>query len=56
MMLLLVWVMDLGPGSIHDANDEAQFGELEALGELTKIAWKHNVQVIIEGPGSRSNA
>ena len=41
----------LRPGSIHDANDEAQFGELETLGELTKIAWKHNVQVIIEGPG-----
>ncbi|MDD4830429.1 MAG: phosphomethylpyrimidine synthase ThiC, partial [Bacteroidales bacterium] len=41
----------LRPGSIHDANDEAQFGELEALGELTKIAWEHNVQVIIEGPG-----
>jgi phosphomethylpyrimidine synthase len=41
----------LRPGSIYDANDEAQFGELEALGELTKIAWNHNVQVIIEGPG-----
>ncbi len=41
----------LRPGSIDDANDEAQFGELEALGELTKIAWKHNVQVLIEGPG-----
>ncbi len=41
----------LRPGSIHDANDEAQFGELEALGELTKIAWEYNVQVIIEGPG-----
>ena len=41
----------LRPGSIYDANDEAQFGELEALGELTKIAWSHNVQVIIEGPG-----
>ncbi|MFI3318709.1 MAG: phosphomethylpyrimidine synthase ThiC [Rikenellaceae bacterium] len=41
----------LRPGSIADANDEAQFGELRALGELTKIAWKHNVQVIIEGPG-----
>ncbi|MFA6806185.1 MAG: phosphomethylpyrimidine synthase ThiC [Bacteroidales bacterium] len=41
----------LRPGSIHDANDEAQFGELETLGVLTKIAWKHNVQVIIEGPG-----
>jgi len=41
----------LRPGSIADANDEAQFGELEALGELTKIAWKHDVQTIIEGPG-----
>ncbi len=41
----------LRPGSIHDANDEAQFGELETLGELTKIAWKHDVQVMIEGPG-----
>ena len=41
----------LRPGSIQDANDEAQFGELEALGELTKIAWKHDIQVMIEGPG-----
>ncbi|HEV8342406.1 MAG TPA: phosphomethylpyrimidine synthase ThiC [Candidatus Binatia bacterium] len=41
----------LRPGSIADANDEAQFGELEALGELTKIAWKQDVQVMIEGPG-----
>jgi len=41
----------LRPGSIMDANDEAQFGELETLGELTKIAWEHDVQVIIEGPG-----
>ncbi len=41
----------LRPGSIHDANDDAQFGELETLGELTKIAWKHDVQVMIEGPG-----
>lgn len=41
----------LRPGSIADANDPAQFAELEALGELTKIAWKHNVQTIIEGPG-----
>jgi len=41
----------LRPGSIADANDEAQFAELETLGELTKIAWKHNVQVMIEGPG-----
>ena len=41
----------LRPGSIKDANDAAQFGELEALGELTKIAWEHDVQVMIEGPG-----
>ncbi|HZD42275.1 MAG TPA: phosphomethylpyrimidine synthase ThiC [Terriglobales bacterium] len=41
----------LRPGSIADANDEAQFGELETLGELTRIAWKHDVQVMIEGPG-----
>ncbi|MBW7474500.1 phosphomethylpyrimidine synthase ThiC [Paenibacillus oenotherae] len=41
----------LRPGSIADANDEAQFGELETLGELTKIAWKHDIQVMIEGPG-----
>ncbi|MGE5819147.1 MAG: phosphomethylpyrimidine synthase ThiC [Deltaproteobacteria bacterium] len=41
----------LRPGSIADANDEAQFGELATLGELTKIAWKHDVQVMIEGPG-----
>jgi phosphomethylpyrimidine synthase len=39
------------PGSIADANDEAQFAELRTLGELTKIAWKHDVQVFIEGPG-----
>ncbi|MGB5454592.1 MAG: phosphomethylpyrimidine synthase ThiC [Gammaproteobacteria bacterium] len=41
----------LRPGSIADANDEAQFGELETLGELTRIAWDHDVQVMIEGPG-----
>jgi len=41
----------LRPGSIADANDEAQFGELETLGDLTKIAWKHEVQTMIEGPG-----
>ncbi|MGI4736076.1 MAG: phosphomethylpyrimidine synthase ThiC [Janthinobacterium lividum] len=41
----------LRPGSIADANDEAQFAELETLGELTKIAWAHDVQVMIEGPG-----
>jgi phosphomethylpyrimidine synthase len=41
----------LRPGSIADANDEAQFAELETLGELTKIAWKHDVQTMIEGPG-----
>src|SRR5690554_5818916 len=41
----------LRPGSIADANDEAQFAELETLGELTKISWKHDIQTIIEGPG-----
>ncbi len=41
----------LRPGCIADANDDAQFAELETLGELTKIAWKHDVQVMIEGPG-----
>jgi phosphomethylpyrimidine synthase len=41
----------LRPGSIYDANDAAQFAELETLGELTKIAWKHDVQTMIEGPG-----
>ncbi len=41
----------LRPGCIADANDEAQFGELATLGELTQIAWKHDVQVMIEGPG-----
>jgi phosphomethylpyrimidine synthase len=41
----------LRPGSIADANDEAQFAELETLGELTRVAWKHDVQVMIEGPG-----
>lgn len=41
----------LRPGSIADANDGAQFAELETLGELTEIAWKHDVQVMIEGPG-----
>jgi phosphomethylpyrimidine synthase len=41
----------LRPGSIADANDRAQFAELETLGELTRIAWKHDVQVMIEGPG-----
>ena len=41
----------LRPGSIQDANDEAQLGELATLGELTTIAWKHDVQVMIEGPG-----
>lgn len=39
------------PGSIHDANDKAQFLELEVLGQLTKKAWEHDVQVLIEGPG-----
>ena len=41
----------LRPGSIADANDEAQFAELDVLGRLTQIAWKHDVQVMIEGPG-----
>src|SRR5690554_3848811 len=41
----------LRPGCIADANDEAQFAELETLGELTQIAWKHDVQVMVEGPG-----
>jgi len=41
----------LRPGSIADANDAAQFGELETLGELTKIAWQHDIQTMIEGPG-----
>ncbi len=41
----------LRPGSIADANDEAQFAELRTLGELTQVAWKHDVQVMIEGPG-----
>ena len=41
----------LRPGSIWDANDDAQLGELKTLGELTQVAWKHDVQVMIEGPG-----
>jgi len=41
----------LRPGSIYDANDEAQFAELKTLGELTQVAWRHDVQVMIEGPG-----
>ncbi len=41
----------LRPGSIYDANDAAQLGELKTLGELTQVAWKHDVQVMIEGPG-----
>ena len=41
----------LRPGCLQDANDEAQFGELRTLGELTQVAWKHDVQVMIEGPG-----
>ncbi|MCK9510070.1 MAG: phosphomethylpyrimidine synthase ThiC [Pigmentiphaga sp.] len=41
----------LRPGSIYDANDEAQFAELRTLGELTQVAWQHDVQVMIEGPG-----
>jgi phosphomethylpyrimidine synthase len=46
----------LRPGSIYDANDEAQLGELKTLGELTDIAWKHDVQVMIEGPGPCADA
>ncbi|WP_434089509.1 phosphomethylpyrimidine synthase ThiC [Neopusillimonas aromaticivorans] len=42
---------NLRPGSIHDANDDAQFAELRTLGELTQVAWKHDVQVMVEGPG-----
>ena len=41
----------LRPGCIADANDEAQFAELKTFGELTQIAWNHDVQVMIEGPG-----
>jgi phosphomethylpyrimidine synthase len=41
----------LRPGCLQDANDDAQFGELRTLGELTQVAWKHDVQVMIEGPG-----
>ncbi|MBL8487023.1 MAG: phosphomethylpyrimidine synthase ThiC [Rhodocyclaceae bacterium] len=41
----------LRPGSIYDANDDAQLGELKTLGELTQVAWEHDVQVMIEGPG-----
>src|SRR5699024_5881384 len=41
----------LRPGSGFDANDEAQFAELKTLGELTQVAWKHDVQVMVEGPG-----
>jgi len=41
----------LRPGSVYDANDAAQFAELETLGELTRVAWRHDVQVMIEGPG-----
>lgn len=41
----------LRPGSIHDPNDEAQFAELRTLGELTERAWKHDAQVMMEGPG-----
>ena len=45
----------LRPGSLADASDEAQFAELKTLGELTKIAWDYDVQVMIEGPGPRTN-
>ena len=46
----------LRPGSIADANDEAQFAELKTQGELTKIAWEYDVQVMNEGPGPRADA
>ena len=46
-----LWAMVLRPGSVADANDDAQFGELKTLGELTQIAWNHDVQTMIEGPG-----
>jgi phosphomethylpyrimidine synthase len=46
----------LRPGSIYDANDEAQLAELKTLGELTQVAWKHDVQTMIEGPGPRADA
>ncbi len=46
----------LRPGSVQDANDEAQFAELHTLGELTKIAREYDVQVMIEGPGPRADA
>lgn len=51
--MILPFLLETGfaQGSIADANDEAQFAELETLGELTQIAWKHDVQVMIEGPG-----
>ena len=45
------WATACGPGSIADANDAAQFAELETLGELTQSAWEHGCQVMIEGPG-----
>src|SRR3712207_9002972 len=44
----------LRPGSVADANDEAQFAELDTLGELTKIAWEYDCQVMIEGPDRKS--
>ena len=49
--LVLAWATGCVPARIADANDEAQFAELRTLGELTQIAWKHDVQVMIEGPG-----
>ena len=45
------WEIGLRPGSIHDANDEAQFAELDTMGELVLRAWEKNVQAFIEGPG-----
>ena len=46
-----LWATACGPGSVADASDEAQFAELKTLGELTKVAWDYDVQVMIEGPG-----
>ena len=51
MTYLSHWVTDSAREVLQMANDKAQFAELETLGELTKIAWKHDVQTIIEGPG-----
>ncbi len=49
--IAFIWETDSDRVPSHDANDEAQFAELDTLGELTQIAWRHDVQVMIEGPG-----